>query len=346
MKSETYFMGIDLGTQSSFWVIKTHEGNLIQRMKVFNDREAMEQALRPYGGHPLKAVIEATGNTYWMYHALREAGCEVVVAHPLKTRAIASAKVKNDRLDANVLADLLRADLIPQSYIPSEEVRALREMTRHHIALTQMRTRIKNRLHGLLVKLNLHPPSAFTNLLGRKGREWLRGLQMPEVFEFQKIQCLEQIDHSNQLLTKTDQKIKDLVKDFPRAERLQEIPGIGVLAAAILLAERGPIERFPSPKQLVSYAGMAPGLDESGKTSRARPITHEGNRYLRWILCEIVQHHIRRPGPLRSFHLRLKDKKGHSKALVATARKLLVRIYYFLKGEEAFSLDFAGYARA
>lgn len=340
-------MGIDLGTQSSFWVIKTEEGTLIQRMKVFNHTESIQQALKPYRASICKAVIEATGNAYWMYRTLQEAGCEVVMAHPLKTRAIAHARIKNDRLDASILADLLRADLIPACYVPSPEIRALREMTRHHIVLTQAKTRVKNRLHGLLTKLNLYPPKPLTDLFGLKGRQWLGGLKLPEVFEFQKNQCLDQIDYYQGLIAKTDQKITNLLRGFPEAERLKQIPGIGSLSAAILVAEIGPVHRFPSAKQLVSYAGMAPGLDQSGQTLRTRPITHEGNRFLRWILCEIVHHHIRRLGPLRSFYLRLKDKKGHSQALVATARKLLTRLYFFLQGNEAsFALDFAGYARA
>jgi len=328
------YIGIDLGKQSSYFVIKNHQGVLLQRMKVFNDSAAVAQALTPHLTLPCKAVIEATCNYYWMYQQLKNLGCEVILAHPLKTRAIADAKVKNDRLDASILADLLRADLVPQSYIPDESIRALREMTRQHIRLTQIRTRIKNQCHALLTKLNIHCTENFSDTFGTKGRQWLQTLSMPAVFEFQKNQLIEQIQYYNNLIRKTDWQIEKMLRQFPQVESLKKIPGIGTFGAAMIIAEIGPIQRFPSPKQLVSYAGIAPGLYESGKTSHSRGITHEGNKYLRWILCEMTHRHIRKPGPLRQFYLRLKDKKGHGKALVATARKFLIHIYYVLKQQD------------
>lgn len=340
------YIGVDLGKQWSYFVIKNHQGILQQGMKVFNDSTAIAQALKPYTAFPCKAVIEATCNYYWMYQQLKNLGCEVILAHPLKTRAIADAKVKNDRLDASILADLLRADLIPQSYIPNQEIRALREMTRQHIRLTQIRTRIKNQCHALLTKLNIHCSENFSDIFGVKGRVWLQSLALPEVFEFQKRQSLEQIQYYNHLIEKTDWQIEKMLRCFPQAEPLKKIPGIGTLGAAMLIAEIGSTDRFSSPKQLVSYAGIAPGLYESGETSHPRGITHEGNKFLRWILCELTHRHIRKPGPLREFYLRLKDKKGHGKALVATARKFLIRIYYVLKEQKNFCPDFPGYARA
>jgi len=341
MKDNVYCIGIDLGQQSSFWVVKDGEGRIHQRMKIANDRASIEAALKPFLCQPCKTVMEATTNYYWMYQLLKGLGCEVVLAHPLKTRAIASAKIKNDRLDATILADLLRADLIPQSYIPSEEIRALREITRQHIRLVQARTRIKIQCRTLLVKLNLRPSERFSDLFGKKGIEWLGKTLLPEPFELQKKQCLDQIQYYNRLIEEVDRGIEKMLPAFPESKRLLEIPGIAALAAAVLIAEIGPIHRFPSPKQLVGYAGIAPGLYESSQTSHSRGITHEGNRFLRWILCEIVQNHIRSTGPLRHFYLRLKERKGHGKAVIAAARKFLIYIYWTLKGK-THSFVFAG----
>jgi transposase len=158
---------------------------------------------------------------------------------------------------------------------------------------------------------------------------------LPDIFEFQKHQLLEQIQYYNRLIKETDLKMAKMLQSFPQALSLMRIPGVGTLGAAMILAEIGSIHRFPSAKQLVGYAGIAPGLYESGQTSHGRGITHEGNKFLRWILCELTQHHVRKPGPLRNFYLRLKDKKGHGKALMATARKLLIQVYYLLKQQEA-----------
>lgn len=339
MKNKTYCIGVDLGKQSSYFVIKDSQGSLQQRMKLVNDRVAIQHALKPFLGSPCRAVLEATCNYYWMHQELTRLGCQVTLAHPLKTRAIADAKVKNDRLDANILCDLLRAGLVPSSYIPSEKIRSLRELVRQHIRLVQMRTQVKNQIHALLTKLN-HRYGA-SDLFGSKGRNWLSELPLPEVFDFQRHQCLKQLDHYHELVQEVDRKICLHLKTFPEATRLREIPGIGVIGAAVLLAEIGPVNRFSSPKKLVSYAGIAPGLYESGKTVHQRGITHEGNNYLRWILCEMTQTHIRQPGPLRQFFFRLKERVGYTKALVATSRKLLIGIYFVLKGQR-FAPSFAG----
>ena len=339
MKTGTHYIGVDLGKQSSYFVVKDETGRLQGSMKVFNDSTVITQALLPYRKFPCRAVMEATTNYYWMYQVLTQWGCEVTLAHPLKTRAIADAKVKNDRLDANILCDLLRGGLIPSSYIPTEEVRWLRELVRQHVRLVQMRTQVKNQFHAVLTKLNLHPD--VSDLFGKKGRQWLVHLPLPEVFGFQRTQLLEQLEQYDQWIREADRKILQALRKNPQATRLRQIPGIGLIGAAVLLAEIGPVDRFPSPKKLVSYAGIAPGLYESGRTHHSRGITHEGNAYLRWILCEVTQVHIRVPGPLREFFLRLKERVGYTKALVATSRKLLIGIYFVLKGEP-FAPRFAG----
>lgn len=342
MKSNTYYIGIDLGKQSSYFVIKDNNGAMVNRAKVFNDTPAIRQVLSPYKHHRLHAVMEATCNYYWMYQQLTDLGCRVTLAHPLKTRAIADAKVKNDRIDATVLADLMRADLIPRSYIPTKKIRCLREITRQHIRLVRIRTRIKNQCHALLTRLNLHPPEAYSDVFGLKGRAWLRRLKFPDVFEFQKMQLIDQIEYYNHLTQQTDWKIEKMLRLFPEVNGLMKIPGIGKFGAALIVAEIGDIHRFPHPKKLVGYSGLAPGLYESGKISHGRGITHQGNKFLRWILCEVTHHHIRKPGPLRTFYLRLKEKKGHGQALVAASRKLLIQVYYVLKDQHPAHTVLAG----
>lgn len=305
-----------------------------------NDGSCIKEILNPYIASPCKAVMEATCNYFWMHQQLSELGCKVILAHPLKTRAIADAKVKNDRLDANILCDLLRADLIPTSYMPSEKIRYLRELVRQHIRLVRQRTQLKNQIHAILTKLNYQHTQ--TDLFGKKGLEWLLNLSLPPVFNLQCQQAIAQIQQLNKLIQQTDRQIRlTLIKEFPETAKLKAIPGIGEFGCAVLLAEIGPIERFLSPKKLVSYAGIAPGLYESGKTSHSRGITHEGNSYLRWILCEMTQVHIRKPGPLRQFFLRLKERIGYTKALVATSRKFLIGIYFVMKGEN-FAPHLAG----
>jgi len=314
----------------------------LKKAKVHNAAASIEQFLRGFRASMCEAVVEATCNYYWMYEELSGLGCQVILAHPLKTRAIADAKVKNDRLDATILADLLRAKLIPESYIPPKDIRDLRELAREHNRLVRMRTRVKNQCHALLTKLNIQATSNYTDLFGLRGREWLRGLTLPDVFEFQKHQSLDQIEYLNELVKKTDRRVDKALQQYPEAKRLRSIPRIGVLGAAIIIAEIGRIECFHSAKQLSSYAGIVPGLYESGNTSHSRGIPRQGSSFLRWILCEATQQHVRRPGPLRTFYLRLKEKKGNGRAIVATARKLLVQVYYVLKERPTYNLVLAG----
>jgi transposase len=325
-----YYIGLDLGKQSSYFVVKDPKGKILQKMKVFNDSETLKRAFQPFTTGRCMVVMEATCNYYWMYQQLSDLGMQIKLAHPLKTKAIASAKIKNDRLDATILSDLLRADLIPESYIPPEDIRDLRELTRQHIRLVQIRTQIKNQFHALLTKLNLKPAEDYSDTFGKKGREWLSTLTLPGSFELQKRQLIEQVEHYNHLIQQVAWQIEKELRHFPQAARLQELPGIGKFAAALIIAEIGDIKRFPDAKRLIGYAGLAPGLYESGATSHSRGITKQGNKYLRWILCEAAQHHIRKPGELRTFYLRLLQSKGHGKAITATARKLLIKIYHQL----------------
>jgi len=329
-----YYAGLDLHRSMSVVVVKDERGRLVTQGRVTNDPVALEQFFRCREGQPLHVALEATTNCTWMDETLEALGCSVQVAHPLKVRAIASARIKTDRIDAGILCDLLRGNLLPTSYVPPPPIRALRELLRHRMRLVQDRTQVKNRLTTLLIKTNQTVPG--TDPFGVKGRQLLSALPLPPMLAWQREDGLAQLAALNQQIKRIDQHLRHLAREFPDVPRLTAIPGISIFSALLILAEIGEIQRFPSAKQLVSDAGLAPGLYQSANTRHGRGMTHQGSRYLRWIVGEASQHVIRHPGPLRQAYGRLVRGKGHGKALVAVARKLLVGLYHVLHDGQAF----------
>lgn len=329
-----YYAGLDLHKSMSVVVVKDQEGHLVQQGRVSNDRVQLQQFFEPCQDQPITIALEATTNYTWMYDTLEQLGYTVQLAHPLKVRAIASARIKTDRFDAGILCDLLRSNMLPTSYVPPPAIRELRELLRHRMRLVRDRTKIKNRLTVLLAKTNQQVPG--TDPFGVKGRTLLTKLPLPPMLAWQRDDGLVQLTYLNQQITRIDQQLRHLACEQSDVTRLTTIPGIGIFSALLILAEIGDIGRFPSAKQLVSYAGLAPGLYQSGGTRHGRGITRQGSRYLRWILVEISQHVIRHPGPLRQAYLRLARGKGHGKALVAVARKVLVGLYAVLHDDKPF----------
>lgn len=329
-----YYAGLDLHKSMSVLVVKDAEGHLVRQGRVPNDLVALQQFFGGCQDQPVTVALEATTNYAWMYDTLESLGHTVKLAHPLKVRAIASARIKTDRIDAGILCDLLRSDLLPTSYVPPLPVRALREILRHRMRLVHDRVQVKNRLTTVLTKVNLSAPG--TDSFGVKGRQWLATVSLPPMLAWQRDDGLAQLASLTQQITRIDRELRRLARTEPQVPCLTAIPGIGIFSALLILAEIGDIARFPSAKQLVSYAGLAPGIYQSAGTRHGRGITRQGSRYLRWIMVEDAQHAIRRPGPLRVTYNRLRPGKGHGKALVAVARKLLVGIYAVLHDGETF----------
>lgn len=333
MKEQLY-CGLDLHKRFSYIVVKDSIGRQLIKGRVDNKEGDISNFFTPLTGYNIKVAIEATSNYYWMYETLDRLNMEVKLSHPLKTKAIADAKIKSDKIDANVLSDLLRADLLPASYIPTQRIRELRELLRHRVRLVSNRTQLKNRIRDILTKNNCQ--ESFTDITGLKAKEFINRLSLSPVFMLQYKDLLEQIDFINKKIKSVDILIRGYPKEFPDVDRLTEISGIGIFSALILLAEIGDINRFDSPKKLVSYAGLCPGLHQTGETYYHKHITKEGSRYLRWILTEAAQHAVRHPGSLKDFYMALSKKAGKQKAIVAVARKMLVGIYFVLKEHKPF----------
>jgi len=325
-------VGVDIHKRSGFAVFKDDDGRVLGSFRFINNGcgiAELVQKLQVFGD--VRVAMESSGN-YWvrLYEALEGKGISVVLSNPLKTRAIAEAKIKTDRLDASTLADLLRADLVAESYVPSRQVRDRRALLRYRSCLVRTRSMVKNRVHALLDKYELS--HGFTDLFGARGRRWLEGLELPGNDGLILKMALAEIEKLDELVEGVSNVIaKEAVKD-PRVELLMGFKGIDYYIAMILVNEIGDINRFNSARKLVGWAGLCPSLHQSGGKCRMGRITKQGNRWVRWALTQAARYDPK----LKGFFERVAGRGGTQKAVVAVARKMLVSIYYVLKRGEVY----------
>ena len=281
-------------------------------------------------------VLEATSNVWTIYDQLVGLVARVVVAHPAKVRLIAEARVKTDKVDVLTLAQLLRADMLPEVWVPPVHVRDLRALLSHRRRLVALQTTAKNRLHSVLHRLNLKPPKG--DLFARKQREWWDTLELSATERLRVDQDVATLEHIEPQIKQIDAELRRLSTSEEWAEQvpyLVQLPGMGLLTAMTILGAIGDVTRFGSAKQLVGYAGLGAGVHASGKTHRDKGITKQGRRDLRFVLVEAarvaVQTH---PYWKREFAL-LAKRIGEHKAVVAIARKLLIVVWHVLMARSA-----------
>ena len=218
----------------------------------------------------IKAAIESTGNLWInMYEALEHYGININLANPLKTRAIAEARIKYDKMDASIIADLAGTDLISKCYVPDKKIQEIRTLIRHRINLARRRTQLKNKVHTTLDKYML---KYNVDLFTHKGLEWL-DLQNLSKIDRQVIiinSYLKEISTINKLMTNVEMQMASLAMSDKRVDLLLGFTGIDYYGALLLLYEIGDITRFSNPKKLVSWVGLAPSLYQSGNTRWTR----------------------------------------------------------------------------
>ena len=281
-----------------------------------------------------RVVLEATGNAYWVYDMISQCAGEVLLANPLRTRAIAEARIKTDKVDAEILVRLLAADFIPPVWVPDREHRQLRILLGYRTRLVRLRTVLKNSVHAVLSRNGYRPP--VSDLFGKRGRRFLAELVLPKTEEIILGSCLKLIDELDREVAALEGEIYERAKQIPDVKLLLRLPGLDVISTMTILAEIGDISRFRSPKKICSYAGLVPRVHSSGKTHYTGHITKAGRSTLRWVLVQVAHRAVKVPGPLREFYLRLKAKKGAKVAIVAVARKLLVLIWTLLTRKEEY----------
>jgi len=323
-----YNIGVDYHKKFSYLVVKEKTGRTLRSGQVLNNFKSVSSFLKPFRKDSV-AVIESCRNWCVMHDWLEDIVDEVKLANPIKVKAIAEAKIKTDKIDANVLSDLLRANLIPESYIATREVRDQRSLLRERMFFVRLRTMTKNRITTIFDRYpeEVRQFKAQTDLFGKKGREQLERIKLRDPDRALVDRELNFIDLINTFIQEIEEVIADNFKENKNAKFLKSIPGIGQFFAMLIDAEVGDIQRFRTEKKFASYIGLVPSTYSSGgKTSHGR-IIKSGNRLLRWAFVEAVIPAIVSDESIRADYDQLRQRMNYNKAKVAMARKLATIAY-------------------
>src|SRR6266536_5980833 len=252
-----------------------------------------------------EVALEATGNTNAIVRALRGRVARVVVGNPQKTRAIAEAKVKTDKVDAAILAQLLAADYLPSVWLPDAATFALRRQIARRAHVVRQRTRLKNQVQSILHR-NLVGRCPAADLFGHKGRAWLAAQDLPQDEHQAVTALLRQLDFHGQELRIVDAELGRVALERDEVRRLLTIPGVDATVALAIVAAVGDFGRFSSPQRLVSYLGLNPRVRQSGgHPAQHGRITKQGRAHARGMLVEAAWAAAKTPGPLRAFSQRV-----------------------------------------
>jgi transposase len=318
------YLGVDLHKRSCWVTAMNPQGEVRGSRRLSTQRSEL---LAYFGSveKPAAVAVEATFNWYYFLDVVEPLGLELHLVHPWKTRAIACARIKHDRLDSRILAELLRTGFLAEAWMAPREVRQQRQLLRYRAHTVRWATRAKNAVHGIVNRNGV--PAPVESLFGPKGRTFLQQVVLPELDRWEVEGQLARLDLLQQQIRELDREIRQRVKGDAVAQALEEIPGIGPFIALLLVAEIGDLQRFPTPKHLASYTGLVPSLYASGEHRWGGGITKQGSSLLRWALVQAAHTAAQSPR-FASFYERQRERHGTAKAIVALARKLAVISYY------------------
>jgi len=327
-------VGIDVGKHSCRAAVMDREGAVIDEFTFTNNHQGIA-GLASRLSLEDRVVMESTGSL-WMnvYDHLDDRHIAVVLANPLKTKAIASARIKSDKVDARILAHLLRSDLVAESYVPPKHLREVRALIRHRASIVKIRTMVKNKVHALIDKYGFE--HEYSDLFGKGGVEWLKRLELNPLDRLMLDNYLQHIESLNQQLKRVDEEIHSKASKDGDVKLLLSMTGIDIYTALLIRSEIGSIDRFPDYKRLVSWAGLAPSLHQAGSIEYHGSITKQGSRMLRWIMVEAARVAVSHDDRLKRFYERVKHRRGDQKAIIAVANKMLKIIWFMLKRREPY----------
>jgi transposase len=283
-----------------------------------------------------RVALEVTGNAWEVARIIGPHVAEVIVVSPTDT-GIRQARAKTDRLDARTLAKLLATGSLEGLWMPDERTRALRRRLQRRAQLVRARTRAKNEVHGALIRRLVAKPKV-SDLFGVAGRRWLEGLELPAEERETVDACLRQIDFLEGELAEVERVIANDALASPEIRRLMSVPGVNVITAATFIGVIGDVRRFRTPRRVVGYLGLDPRVRQSGPgPAKHGRISKQGSAPARYALVEAAWSVIRQPGPLRAFYQRVRARRGHQVAIVATARKLACLFWCLLTREEDYA---------
>jgi len=327
------YVGLDTHKKFSVGCIKDKDGNTIYEKKFKNEPHEMDLFM----AHVLedsKIALESSSCWHYVYDYIADQGYEVLLSNPSKTRLIGESSKKTDFEDARKIADLLRMNALPLSYAAPKGIREQRQITRHRATLGRIGVGIKNRIYAILRRHGNH--SEFDDMYAESSLQYLESLDLPMIDRLELDQFIEMLRGLKEKMGVAEERITEMSVDFPGARILQTHPGISYYSSLTITGEIGEIHRFNSAKQLVSFGGLNPKVYQSGERCHMGRISKQGNGNLRWMLIQCANVAVRFDPRLKSYYLKKKLGKGHNKAIVAVARKMLVNIYVMLKYQKSF----------
>jgi transposase len=327
------YLGIDWGTRRAAWCAQSTDGELIEGT-IPADEEGLTRLVARLGPD-VRGCIEMMSGAVWVRDRLAECGWTIEIANARKVKAIAPLACKTDRVDARVLADLARRDLVPTVWVPPLADRAIRERLRRRSHLIRLRTSAINRTFGVLTQWGLRrnltalrQPGAFDELASHG---------VPDVWLQSIITLLGVIDDLDRQLAPLERELRPLARTDERATLLMSIPGVAELLGLTIASEIGDIARFPSARKLVGYAGLAPKVKQSGQSSRTGRLSKAGPDTLRWAAVEAAQQAWRPTNPWHQLYADVKHRHGKSNpAKAAVARKVLIAAWHILSLQQPF----------
>jgi transposase len=333
-----YYCGIDIAMKTSYLYITDSRGRKKISGEVKTSYMALRHRLRPYVRQGLKIAIEAGNQTAWIYDCLTDLGAEVVVVNPAKVKLIAESRRKTDKIDAKILAELLRLDGLPEPvYMPSQPAREVRGLLVARKQLVQARTKLCNVARGMLrqegIQLASRYLSTFKGWQTLLEHEGYTGEHMkPMLVAYYR--SFVSLTRSIQAL---DKELSQREQNEERATRLQTMPKVGRIASLTFIAAVDNVQRFGSSRKLVRYSGLCPTVRSSGERTEYGSISREGRSDLRAVWIQIA--HLvasdgsRETARLRRWYQRVLRHRGKKTAIVALARKLLTIAYRLLYDE-------------
>lgn len=328
------YVGVDAHKKRSHITVMDEKGQIVCKGDVASSRAGLEGML---GGleRPMRAVLEASYSWGPIYDLLDELTDDVVLAHPLKVRAIADARIKTDAIDSAILAHLLRTDLIPAAHASSKETRAVKRVLRQRMFFVRLRTMVKNRIGALLAQHSVEWPDV-SDHFGKAGMVWLNALKLPAPDDALLADNLAFLKEVGARITSTNGLLNRLAAGDEVVRWLRSVPGIGEFFSVLVRYEVEDIERFREAKKFAGYTGLVPSTYASGDRMIHGRLTKQGNKWLRWALVEAVVPATQHSAFFRRHYHRVKARLGAKAAKVSTARKLAEVIWAVWKEKRPY----------
>jgi len=334
------FIGCDTHKRFSVFVVVNEKGQAGEAIRVPHDQESMREFLKRLPPHSTIA-IEASGHYSWLVDEMERQGHRPKLCNPLEAKRRMGLTKKTDQLDAKGLAILLRNGTLPEVWIPPGELRDQRESLRLRLFLVQLKTSVKNRIHGTLARHNVQIPGA--DLFGVQARQQLasRLPELPTHCRSAIEQELATVDFLELEIDAIESRLQEIMKVSVEADLLKTLPCVGKILSMVLMLEIGKVERFPSAAHLASYAGLVPRVHSSGGHTRMGQVCHNVNRNLKWAFVETANLVVVNQKRLAGSHVvklyqRIKRSKNHQKAVVAVGRHLAEAAWWILTTQQVY----------